>query len=294
MPHPPSRGERVSIIGAGRVGTAMAGLLPPRGYPVVAVADVDRYARERAASLAGALPCERNDRAASMAEIIIITTPDGRIAETCASIAASGVELVDKKVMHMSGALSLEVLKPAADVGAGVLAIHPIQTFADLEGASMSLPGSTFGVTCGPGLEEWAEEFVSSLDGRAIAVRDSDRVVYHAAAAVACNLLAMVHYGTYVACRRLGFSDEETSRAFTPLAEATVRNVGRLGPAAALTGPLSRGDVETVRAHVEAFDGFDPDLAELYRAVSRWGLRLVAEKGLLDGDTLEWLERALD
>jgi predicted short-subunit dehydrogenase-like oxidoreductase (DUF2520 family) len=272
----------------------MAHLLSASGYDIVAVADVSREARERAAGLAGAEPFERERDAAAAAYIILITTPDGAIEGVCRGIAEAGVPLEGRKVVHMSGALSRSALVAAASRGADTLSIHPIQTFADLEGAERSLPGSTFGVTCEPGLEEWARGFVSSLGGRALIVADEDKVLYHAAAVVACNLLAMVEYGTHVISRRLGISDEEAAGAFTPLAMATVENVARLGPAAALTGPLARGDIGILEAHLEALEGFDPALADMYREVSRWGLRLVEERGELDGEAIAAMKGLLE
>ncbi|MHB8894208.1 MAG: Rossmann-like and DUF2520 domain-containing protein [Candidatus Geothermincolia bacterium] len=290
----PINTQTVAVIGTGRVGTAMAYLLSQRGYDVVAVADRTPEARERAAALSGSRAFESAEEAAALGEIIIITTPDGSIEAVCGSIAGSGVSLSGKKVIHMSGALQLRALVSAAEKGARTLSIHPIQTFADLEGAACALPGSTFGVTCDPELEQWAGEFVDSLDGRVLLVPDDDKVLYHAAAAIACNLLAMVEYGAQVACRHLGFSDEESARAYGPLVVATAENVGRLGPAGALTGPLARGDVGTLKAHLEALEGFDAELADMYRTVSRWGLRLVAEKGDLDESTIDAMRELFD
>jgi len=290
----PGLSQKVAIIGAGKVGTAMAHLLSVRGYEVVAVADLKPDARERAARLAGAQPFERGADAASLADIIIITTQDGMIEEVCGGLAGAGVHLAGRKVLHMSGALSRDALAAAAGKGADTLSIHPIQTFADLEGAERSLPGSTFGVTCEPGMEEWARGFVAELGGRVLMVADSDKVLYHAAAVVACNLLAMVEYGTHVICRELGFEEAETARAFAPLAAATVENVARLGPADALTGPLARGDIKTLEAHLQALRALDEDLAELYRSVSLWGLRLVEERGELDAETIDGMKALLE
>ena len=286
--------QTVAVIGTGKVGTAMAHLLSGSGYDVVAVTDRDEEARERAAGLSGAEAVDTAAHAAAAAQIILITTPDGTIADVCRTIAEACAPLAGRKVIHMSGALSLGALEPAARAGADTLCIHPIQTFADLEGAESSLPGSTFGVTCDPGLEEWARGFVSSLEGRVLMVADEDKVLYHAAAAVACNLLAMVEYGAQVISRRLGFEDNQASEAFTPLAVATAMNVGRLGPVDALTGPLARGDLGTIRAHLEALEGFDPELADMYRTVSRWGRRMVEEKGDLDRRTIDSMRELLD
>jgi predicted short-subunit dehydrogenase-like oxidoreductase (DUF2520 family) len=279
--------NRVAIIGAGRVGTAMASLLAGRGYAVVRVVDPSESARERAAGLSGAEPAGDPVEAAAGADIVLITTPDDAIEATCRRIADSEAELAGKKFIHMSGALPTSALEAARVRGADVLSIHPLQTFADLAGALDALPGSTFGVTCDAPLEGWAGDFVSGLGGRAQFIEDSDKVLYHAAAVMASNLLAMVEYGAQTIARQLGFSDEAFSDAFMPLARATLENVGRLGPAAALTGPLARGDAGTISEHLRALERFDPALALMYRAVCLWGLELVAERGDLDPETIE-------
>ena len=285
--------ETVAVIGTGRVGTAMARLLPGRGYGLAAVFDTDRGAVSRAAELSGAPSAETAAGASAGADIVLITVPDGRIEEACLTVARTPGALAGKKVIHMSGALTLAALAPAAAAGADILVVHPLQTFADTEGATASLPGSTFGVTCAESLREWAEGFVSSLSGRALFIPDEDKALYHAAAAMACNLMVMVEYGAQVACRRLGIADEASTEALEPLVRATAGNVARLGPAGALTGPLARGDVETLEAHLEALDGCDPELARMYRAVSSWGLRLVEEKGEVDRRVVDAMRSVL-
>lgn len=284
-PHKEPR-ERVAIIGAGRVGTAMASLLSSGGYPVVAVVDVSKEARERGARLSGARATADPAEAAAGADIVIITTPDRIIEETCRSIAGSSGDLGGKTFIHMSGALRVGVLEPARLKGARVASIHPIQTFADLEGALRELPGSTFGVTCEQEIVEWARGFVAGLGGTMRLINDEDKVLYHAAAVLACNLTTMVKHGALALARELGFSDEEFAKTFMPLAKATTQNVARLGPAGALTGPLARGDLDTVEKHLEALDDFDPELAAMYRAVCTWGLKVVAERGDVDSETI--------
>lgn len=285
---------RVSIIGAGRVGTAMAVLLSEKGRDVVLVSDPLPEARERAARLSGARAVDDPVEAAREADVVLVTTPDEAVLPTSELVSGALADLSGKTFIHMSGALPLAALAPLAGRGADVLSIHPLQTFADLEGARTALPGSTFGITCEPGLEGWARSFVAVLDGRAKVVDDADKALYHAAAVLACNLVTMVEYGAMSATRELGFSQEEFLEAFMPLAEAAVRNVARLGPAAALTGPLARGDIETVRGHLEALRRIDGALEEMYRAVCAVGLELLEERGGLERKKMEAMRALLE
>lgn len=265
----------------------MAMLLSERGHEVAWVADPVREARERAARVSGAEAVDDPVKAAGPADLVLLTTPDAEIRPTAELIARSLADLSGKKFIHMSGALSLEALASLRAGGAEVLSIHPLQTFADLEGAAGSLPGSTFGVTCDPGLEEWAASLVAELDGTVRLIADSDKALYHAAAAMACNLVAMVEYGALRVARELGFDDEEFSRAFMPLARATIDNIARLGPVRALTGPLARGDAATVEKHLRSLHELDPALEGMYRTVCEVGIELLKERDELSADKLE-------
>lgn len=285
--------ERVAVIGAGKVGTAVAEILASHGYPVTRVYDEDETAARRAAAITGASPATSGAEAAAEADLVLVTTPDARIAAACADVADAGLPLEGKIFVHMSGALSVRSLDAAAALGARVLCAHPMQTFADLEGVLRALPGSTFGVTCEPDMREWASGFVADLGGAATFIADEDKALYHAAAVVACNLLVMLEFGAQELYTGLGLTREESLAAFMPLANETIRNVGRLGPAAALTGPLARGDTSTIAAHLEALEAAETELALLYRGVSLWGLRLVAERGELPPERIEEMRALL-
>ncbi|MBN2168761.1 MAG: DUF2520 domain-containing protein [Actinobacteria bacterium] len=286
--------ENIAIVGAGKVGTAIAVAVSRAGYTVAEVVDIDPSACEELASKTGARPGLSPVEACLDTGLTIITTPDSLIAQVCEEIGSAGVGLKGRKVMHMSGALSLEVLEPVKRKGADVLCVHPLQTFADLEGAVEALPGSRFGVTCETGLESWARGFVEAIGGTMLLVDDSDKVLYHTAAVMACNLITMVVFGAEVLYRGLGFSPDEARTAFMPLLRATVDNIERLGPAKALTGPLSRGDVHTIEMHLGGLEKLDPELLSLYREVSIWGLKLVEEQGVADDQTIQKMRALLE
>ncbi|MBU1669561.1 MAG: DUF2520 domain-containing protein [Actinobacteria bacterium] len=287
-------GASVAVVGTGRVGTAMARILSSRGYRVAWVYDPSPDSRERAARLSGAEVADDPVDAARDAGLVLITTPDDSIASVCERIASSGEDRTGQVFVHMSGSLGLAALEPVARAGAEVACIHPLQTFADLEGAIEALPGSSFGVTCPPGLEKWARGFVADLDGTVMLIDEADRVLYHSAAVIASNLMAMVEYGAQVLFRTLGFTDRESGNALAPLIGATAANVERLGAVGALTGPLVRGDLGTILSHLEALDRLDPELCDMYRAVSLWGLRVVEERGDLEPEVVREMRDLLE
>jgi len=281
------KNRRVSVIGAGKVGTALAVVLSSRGYEVTKVCDTSEERREGAAKLVGAEATDDCIEAARDTDIVLLTTADGAIEGVCRRVAESGLDIAGKIFLHVSGAVPLSALDSAAGREAVVLCVHPLQTLADLEGAIRSLPGSTFAVTCSADVEPWARGFVEDMGGRMLLVKEGDKTLYHAAAVVACNLLTIVEYAAFEACLGLGFSEQEAREAFMPLVGATVENIARIGAVESLTGPLARGDTGTLEANIAALERFEPEIAELYRTVSLYGLRLVAERGELDEDTIE-------
>ena len=125
-------------------------------------------------------------------------------------------------------------------------------------------------------------------------VEKGDKALYHAAAVIACNLLTFVEYAAFEACLGLGFSEQEARETFMPLVGATVENIARMGAVESLTGPLARGDAGTIEANIAALERFEPEIAELYRAVSLYGLRLVAERGDLGEDAIGKMRSLLE
>jgi predicted short-subunit dehydrogenase-like oxidoreductase (DUF2520 family) len=241
----------LALVGPGRAGTTIAATLAAVGWRVVAVAgrDPDAASTGEAASLLGA-PVATVEDAARAADLIVIGTADAAIEAVAAQLA--GTVPADTLVIHLSGARGLDALAP---LSCRVGALHPLQTFPTVEAGLARLPGSWCAVSGDPQVAALAEQ----LQLRPVELQDADRVRYHAAACIASNhLVALLEQ-----VRRVSPVPLE---AFLPLVRATVDNVDALGPEAALTGPVARGDVDTVRAHVDALPD---DHVDAYRALAR-------------------------
>ncbi len=167
MPISENRKEGIAIIGLGRTGTAIGYLLRQAGYPVVAVASRSQTSLQKRRVYTGgeAFTAEANSEAASLATCIFITTPDDSIATVCREIVQKGGVDPGDKVIHMSGAGGLDLLEPAREAGAKIASIHPLQSFADIEGQSetslrvpLELPPMRISGNGLPGLSgSWAE-----------------------------------------------------------------------------------------------------------------------------------------
>jgi predicted short-subunit dehydrogenase-like oxidoreductase (DUF2520 family) len=257
--------SRFALVGPGRAGTALSLALVGRGWTATAVAGrvPDAPSTRRVADALGApaLPVENAGRDA---HVVVVATPDAAIGSAASALAHS--LLSDALVVHLSGARSLhefdDLVSARPDVAVGSL--HPLQTLPSGEIGRARLPGSWCAVDGPP---ERMERLALTLGMRPFRVDAAHRVDYHAAACVASNhLVALLGQ-----VERLADYAGVPPAAFLPLVRATLDNVDELGAAAALTGPIARGDAATVAAHIEALPAHERDA---YRALAAAALRL--------------------
>jgi predicted short-subunit dehydrogenase-like oxidoreductase (DUF2520 family) len=217
--------------------------------------------------------------------------PDRAIAGVAAEIAAAGTTRPGTLVLHCSGALSSEVLRPLREAGAVTGSIHPLQTFAEPESAAERMAGTWlfFEGDDLPRIRAVAED----LGGRPVAIRCGGKALYHAGAAAACNLgLAMIDLGLRLMAAA-GIPAGEAVAALLPLVRGTVANLEAVGLPAALTGPVARGDVDVVERHLAAIGEAAPDLLAPYAAASLHAVRIATEKGTLPPDAAAALRARL-
>jgi predicted short-subunit dehydrogenase-like oxidoreductase (DUF2520 family) len=273
--------DAIAILGLGKVGTAVGHLLKSAGYRIVAVADQSPAALQRGIAFTGGQACATLAEAAAVANCIIITTTDDAIASVCIEIVAGGAVRMGDKVIHMSGAGGLDLVAPARQAGAHVASIHPIQSFADVEGAIMNIPGSTFGITADEKLREWAVSIVNALKGVPFFVTERDKALYHAAACMASNYLTTLMHMVETTYQALGLSRKEAIRAFWPLVRGTLLNIETRGAAEALTGPIARGDAGTIGKHLQALQETLPGLLNAYCELGLMTVDMALQKGSL-------------
>jgi predicted short-subunit dehydrogenase-like oxidoreductase (DUF2520 family) len=270
---------RLAIVGAGRVGTALAVLWQRSGHRIVGVAGGAATA-DRAARFLPGVPVLDAAGAVGDAEVVVIATPDAAIEAVCEEIAKAGAFERTEAVVHASGATGLEALEAAAAVGARTLSLHPLQTCPTVEAAVERIPGATFAVTAND--EEGhalGERLARDAGGHPVRIADERKPLYHAAAVFASNYLVTVTALAEELARAAGLPDP--IGALGPLQEATVANVERVGPVEALTGPAVRGDAITVRRNLEALARHAPEAVRPYVALADLALELAERSGRL-------------
>jgi predicted short-subunit dehydrogenase-like oxidoreductase (DUF2520 family) len=281
----------VSVVGAGRVGTAMAVLLGRAGHRIVAVSG-GVASRDRAATFLPDAPFVEPEDAARMGDLVVIAVPDDAIEPMATRLADADAFRAGQWVAHVSGALGLDALGPVRASGAGGLAIHPLQTFPDVEGALDRIPGSTLAVTADD--EEGyllGERLAHDLRTEPFRLEDAKRPLYHAAAVFASNYLVVTGAIAEDLFRAAGVPDP--ARAMLPLQRATLDNVERLGPADALTGPAVRGDAVTVERNLSALHAAAPETVAAYVDLCRVALRVAVRSGRLPEERRATVEEVL-
>lgn len=282
---------KVSVIGAGRVGTAMAVLLMRAGHKVVAVSGRGPTRARVASFLSGVMVLDPAE-AAREGELVLIGMPDDLIASTVKDVAAAGGFGPATFVAHLSGAAGLDVLDPARDAGARRLAIHPLQTFPDVAHAVELIPGCTFAVTADDDEGyQVAERVADDVLGEPFRLAEELRPLYHAAAVFASNYLVVTSGIAATLFEEAGVPDPV--RAMVRLQAATLDNVRDLGPEQALTGPAVRGDAGTIERNLVALSAYAPQAVPTYVAMARATLDLASRSGRLDDAGRAGIEEVL-
>jgi len=272
--HPAELG--VGVVGAGRVGTALAAALRRSGHRIVAVSAVSAASLDRVQAILPGTPVRPPQEVVASADLVLLTVPDDALPALVSGLAATGTELAGRLVMHASGRHGLAVLEPATRRGALPLALHPVMTFTGRPDDVDRLAGVSFGVTTPEPLRPVAEVLVMEMGGEPVFIAEENRDLYHAALAGAANHLVTQVVQAADLLSVAGVA--QPSRMLGPLLGAALDNALRLGDAA-LTGPVARGDAETVAGHLAALRAAAPEALPAYLALAR----LTADRALASG-----------
>jgi len=267
---------RVTIIGAGRMGQGLGLALKRRGYRIVLV---NRSVREVMPPLVlhqGSQPEATRD-----AELVLIATPDTEITAVAGELFGNQAISRDQVVLHLSGLLGRDALRPLESTGAGCGSFHPLQSVAEPATAAERLKGAYAGVEGDERALVAAERLANTLRMIPVRIPAEAKPAYHAAATFVANYtVALVGVAQRIA-RSAGVPEEIASRLYLPLLGGAVANLNALGPAAALTGAVRRGDVPTIESHLRALS---PDDQRLYRLLGRAPVALAREAGLPESE----------
>jgi predicted short-subunit dehydrogenase-like oxidoreductase (DUF2520 family) len=281
---------RIGFIGAGRVAKGLAWGLAQSSHNVVAAASRSMVSAEQlAARIAGCRPAANAQDVADRSDLVFITVPDDAIAAVAASVRWRQA----MAVVHCSGATEVAVLACAADQGAQTGGFHPLQFFADPEVALAGLPGCTIGIEAGEPLLSRLEGLAAALQCRALRLPPGCRARYHAGAHYAGGFVFALLKEAADMWQSFGVSRDDAVRALVPLLRGTATAAEQSGLARGLAGTYSRGDLSTVKKHLDALGRLGPEALHLYCELALRSIPLGLERGGYDEQRAEEMRALL-
>lgn len=245
-------GMRIVVIGPGRAGMSLAIAAAAADHEVIAVVGRSFDSAERGAAVVGAIPLTINDPIPE-ADLLLIATRDAAIEPVATRLARHLVPVA--AAAHLSGLTPVAALDRLADQGVPIGSFHPLQTMPSPEAGAARLAGAYIAITAGPDLQDTLEAFADSLGATPFSLADDAKPVYHAAAAAAANF-PLAAFAMAADLFKAAGVPWDVAR---PLVETVVANSFDLGPRAALTGPVARGDTGTVAAQLAAVASAGPE-----------------------------------
>lgn len=296
MGHAVTRPARlaVGVVSAGKVGSVLAAALMRAGHSVVAASGISEASVRRAERLLPGVPLLPPDEVARQADLVLLAIPDDALAPMTAGLAKAGAFRAGQIVVHTSGAHGVEVLRPASELGALPLALHPVMTFTGRSEDLERMASASVGVTAEPFDEAaWnvGEALTVEMGAEPVRIPESARPIYHAALAHGANHLMTLVADCAELLRDNGVRNAE--RLLAPLLSAALDNVLRHGDRA-LTGPVARGDVGTVGTHLGVLAEQAPEVEPSYATLARRTVERARKAGLLGAEPAAEIIELLD
>lgn len=261
--------ESVSIIGTGKLGSALARGLHEAGYTVRFIASKPPSGAEQLAMELGAEVIDEPYNEIAGTDIIFLTVPDDEIKKVAEIISGnSTIDFQGKTFIHCSGAKKADIMKPLADKGAVILSLHPLQTFPPGSGAERfrDVFFAVEGEDCAVG-----NQIARDLGGTPFRIESQKKGLYHASAVLASNYLFGLAIAAGETLKNAGIEGEDPAKILYPLMQGTLDTIREKGATGGITGPISRGDFDTVRQQMENLNEF-PELLSVYKCLGKFML----------------------
>jgi len=258
--------ETVTIIGVGRLGSALAQALYRNGYSIIGLIDQNLFRAEQVSNFVNPEVCSKDIFDIIAVDIIFICVPDDIIAVVVSQLENQFKQnKIAKFVFHCSGALTSDVFDPLKKYDVAGASLHPIQTLAGREDDWRKLSNIYFGVEGDWQAIKKASEIIDKLKSNRIIIPKEFKSMYHLACTIASNYLVSLVVPTVDIFKKMSFSETEILKMLHPLLSTMLSNLTEKGIAGALTGPISRGDSATIRKHIETLSNNLPFYESMYK-----------------------------
>jgi predicted short-subunit dehydrogenase-like oxidoreductase (DUF2520 family) len=273
---------QIGFIGAGKVGTALGIYLLEKGFDISGY-----YSRTRDTCVQSALKTESNcysnlGQLVEASDIIFITTSDDQIEGVVKQLCDECSLKPGQFIVHTSGALPSTILNPAKAFGCFTYSMHPLQAFADIDKSVSDLPNTYFCIEGDGEKISILEDILLTCKNAYFKVSPEQKILYHASACMLSNYLVTLIHNSLILMESIQIDNSTAFKAMLPLVNSTVQNVLELGTKGALTGPIVRGDIDTVKKQLEAINSSSKDQLALYSCMAKETLKLAMLSSLKD------------
>lgn len=279
----------IGFIGGGRVGKSFGRYLKDNDYNVVGFYSRSMKTTKEAAEATKSNAFQSLREIAEATDVIFITTPDDAIGEVATKLRETGGLKRGHLLVHMSGAHSSEILISGKTEGCYIASLHPLQAFADIDKAVADLSRTVFSIEGDCDAKEVLITMLQACGNKYFILSSQDKALYHGAACVFSNYLVTLMDLGIAMLNSAGIATEEGFDALYPLIEGSINNIRSLGTVKALTGPIVRGDVNTIHSHIEGLKDKLPSKLEFYKAMGRETTKVAQRGRLKDPEVIEEL-----
>lgn len=277
---------KLGFIGAGKVGTALAVKLTSKGYPVIGVYDVKpESAKQFADAVKGCKVMASAQAVADAAELVVISTSDAFIKPVASSVKWRKGQIV----LHCSGANTVALLETARQAGALVGVLHPDLTFADTRQAVQNIPGASFDIEGEGPVLDVLKELATALDGHWIVLKAEDKPVFHVASEFTTLFVMELFRLAARMMNKMEISDDQTVLMSLPMIRGIANIIENFGTSRPLTGPVDRGDNDTIKRHIDGLKRLAPEVLPLYRELVRQNIPFAVQHHSIDKKKAEEL-----
>ncbi len=281
-----------AIVGCGKVGTALAIFLTRAGYRPAGFASKNLSSAKHVADMV--LSDHFSDvpwDITRYADVVLITSPDSAIKDTCDAISQHAGFADNAVVMHCSGALASSALSSAKTCGAWIGSMHPLQSFASADHKANPFQGIIVSIEGEDPAVQAAKTIAIDLGGKVVTLRTEAKTLYHASAVVASNYLVTLLDLAVRLIEEAGVDRRDAFNLLKPLIEGTLSNIENVGVQKALTGPIARGDIKTVEKHIEEIQIKRPELLALYKMLAFYTIDIAAARDSISESAIKELKR---
>ena len=283
----------IAIIGAGRLGTSLGFALHEKGFPIKALSCRTLSSAQESRRIIGEGEALTNNiRTAESGDLVFLTVPDDKIPQIATELAAAIPDWSGKYVFHCSGLLSTQALTPLQSKGAATASMHPLLSFAGKIPDAGIFSEVYFGLEGNGKAIKVAQKIIHMLAGEYLIISAEDKPLYHAASSMASNFMEVLLEAASFLFQQAGISSDKIPQILFPLTKGTLHNVKDLNIPAALTGPVIRGDIQSIKQPLSALERFPP-YYEIYRKLAMQALQIGKKEKKIPRDKFKVLESLL-